>query len=313
MDKEKFSSQKNSYLAQIRGTRLEFKRVALSPLRYAGGKSLAVGQIIKHLPPVKRVVSPFFGGGSVEIALAQKLGVEIIAADVNPYLVNYWHYQLTQPQKLYRALAALAPTKDEYQRIKLICRAHKAGQKKLSRFEQAVYYFYNHNLSYGPSFVGWASSVYMDQARYDRMLTRVKNFTAPIKITLASFERLFEEYPEDFFYCDPPYFLKTQDASSKMFTGIYPDRNNPVFHNNFNHEQLRTALKRHRAGFILSYNKCAKSMDYYKEYKQYYPKWQYTMGQGETRISEKLKNRAATHVKESHEVLIVKPQPDKFP
>ena len=39
-----------------------------------GGKSLAVGHIIKSLPPIKRLISPFFGGGSVEIAIAQKLG-----------------------------------------------------------------------------------------------------------------------------------------------------------------------------------------------------------------------------------------------
>ena len=44
-----------------------YKRVALSPIRYAGGKSLAVGHVIELLPKnIKRVISPFFGGGSLK-------------------------------------------------------------------------------------------------------------------------------------------------------------------------------------------------------------------------------------------------------
>jgi len=47
----------------------KYKRYMGSPLRYAGGKSLAVGFIIELIPDnIKRVVSPFIGGGSVEVA-----------------------------------------------------------------------------------------------------------------------------------------------------------------------------------------------------------------------------------------------------
>ncbi|MCY4010725.1 MAG: DNA adenine methylase, partial [Candidatus Saccharibacteria bacterium] len=70
---------KEEFLTSITSPKNKYKRVALSPIRYAGGKSLAVGHIIEHLPDVKRVVSPFFGGGSIEIAMAQKLGIKIIA------------------------------------------------------------------------------------------------------------------------------------------------------------------------------------------------------------------------------------------
>ncbi|MGI0004763.1 MAG: DNA adenine methylase, partial [Candidatus Nitrosotenuis sp.] len=43
-----------------------------SPLRYPGGKSRAVNIIAKYIPKgTKKLCSPFFGGGSFEIACAQ--------------------------------------------------------------------------------------------------------------------------------------------------------------------------------------------------------------------------------------------------
>ena len=55
---------------KLRGKNGNYKRYIGSPLRYAGGKSLAVGLITEFLPKdVKKVVSPFIGGGSVEVAL----------------------------------------------------------------------------------------------------------------------------------------------------------------------------------------------------------------------------------------------------
>ncbi|RHZ36503.1 DNA adenine methylase [endosymbiont GvMRE of Glomus versiforme] len=53
-----------------------YKRYLGTPLRYAGGKTLAVGHVVNLLPNnIKRVVSPFLGGASVEIALAKELGL----------------------------------------------------------------------------------------------------------------------------------------------------------------------------------------------------------------------------------------------
>ena len=90
-----------------------------------------------------------------------------------------------------------------------------------------------------------------------------------------------------------------------MFAGIYPMRNIPVHHNDFDHEKLRDLLLNHDGDFVLSYNNCETIRNYYSDFEFYYPEWFYSMGQGETRIG---KNRQASesHVKESHEILIVK-------
>ena len=308
INKETFLRNQQELLVSLKGTRSTYKRLALSPIRYPGGKSLAVGYIVEVLPPIKRLISPFFGGGSIEIALSQKLDIEVIACDINEPLTNYWHFQTKHPKKLYNELTKLKPTKEEYTRIKQICKDHRSEKIELPKLLQATYFFYNHNLSYGPSYIGWASSVYLDEVKYKKMIERVRDFNGNITVTKDSFENLFTKYPKDFFYCDPPYFLKTDDESSQMFAGIYPERNNPVHHNSFDHDLLRDLLKKHNGGFILSYNNCKKSNEYYKDYQIKYPSWQYTMGQGETRISKILGNRKLdqenSHIKKSHEILI---------
>jgi len=67
-----------------------YKRYLGTPLRYAGGKSLAVGHIVNLLPNnIEKVVSPFLGGASVEIALAKELDLEVIGYDIFDILINY--------------------------------------------------------------------------------------------------------------------------------------------------------------------------------------------------------------------------------
>ena len=81
-------------------------------------------------------------------------------------------------------------------------------------------------------------------------------------------------------------------------------RNIPIHHNGFKHKLLRDLLKQHKAGFILSYNDCPVIREWYKDYKQHFPSWQYTMGQGETRIGKNRKENKDSHIKKSHEIII---------
>ncbi|MCY4418223.1 MAG: DNA adenine methylase [Cytophagales bacterium] len=299
--------KKNEFLHSLRGTKQKYKRLSLSPIRYAGGKSLAVGHIVEALPNgIKRIISPFLGGGSIETALNLRLGVEIIACDILEPLVIYWQQQINNPTDLYHELSKLRPDKETYKEVKNQLKRYWETKKGLSDLEVATLYFFNHNLSYGPSFLGWASSVYLDEGRYKKMIERVRDFRteASFKVSCESFEQLFEKYPTDFFYCDPPYMLKDDCPTSKMFAGIYPQRNFPTHHKGFNHGVLHACLENHKGGFVLSYNHCEKTTQLYKNYIKSHPTWQYTMGQGETRIS--FNRKEGTNIKLSHEILAVK-------
>ncbi len=307
-EKLKFGDKKSLFLSKLRSSsskKNKYKRYLGSPLRYAGGKSLAVGYIVELLPSnIKRLVSPFLGGASVEIAIAKELGICVIGYDIFDILINYWDVQLKNSEELYYELKKLQPTKEEYKRVKEVLKKHWEGKIKLTNIKLAAYYYFNHNLSYGPGFLGWPSSVYLNQKRYETMLEKVKNFRLNnIKVFQGDFINTIPKHKYDFMYLDPPYFL---DGDSKMFRGIYPQRNFPIHHNNFDHEALYKLLKQHKGGFILSYNDCKQIREWYKDYEIYKPSWQYTMGQGETRIGLNRIKNGSNHIKKSHELLIYK-------
>ena len=242
-----------------------YKRYLGAPIRYAGGKSLAVGLIVELIPSdARRVISPFLGGGSVEVAVANELELPVIGYDIFDILVNYWQVQLKTPSELYEKLSNFKPNKREFQKIKERLKQHWKGEKKLDNLDLAAHYYYNHNTSYGPGFLSWPSSVYMQEKKYSSMLKKIKNFEASnLKVFKSSFEKVIPRFTNDFLYCDPPYFL---DGDSKMFKGIYPQRNFPIHHNSFNHEALRDLLLQHKGKFILSYNDCSTIREWYKDF-----------------------------------------------
>lgn len=284
----------------------KYKRYMGAPIRYAGGKSLAVGLIIERIPDgTKQVISPFLGGGSVEVAIAKELNLPVVGYDIFDILTNYWHYQITQPKELAKKLARFKPTKEEYSRVREIMKKHWKGIKKIQGLDLAAVYYFNHNTSYGPHFLGSQSSVYLQPDRYKTTIEKVRNFDAKnLTVFCDSFENVIPKYKHDFLYCDPPYYL---DGDSKMFIGMYPHRNFPIHHKGFKHELLRNLLMEHKGGFILSYNDCSTIREWYKDFDMITPSWQYTFSQGDTRIGENRKrDNNGSYVKKSHELLIWK-------
>ena len=283
-----------------------FSRYNGLPLRYAGGKSLAVGHVIEAMPDnITHLVSPFFGGGSVEIACARELGMTVQGYDVFEILVKYWQVQIKSPSRLADRLERWTPDQDTYKAVKAVLQRHWRGEAKIdSALELAAHYWFNHNLSYGPGFLGWMSKIYEDANRATRLIDKVRKFKGKgMSVRKGSFERVIPRHEQDFLYCDPPYYLS---GDSKMFRGIYPQRNFPVHHNGFDHARLRDLLKAHKGGFVLSYNDCDVIREWYADFEIREVEWQYTLGQGETRIGKnRLENGTAHHVKNSHELLIV--------
>lgn len=300
------ADRKRRFLSILRSPngKTEYKRYLGTPLRYAGGKTLAVGHIINLLPDsIKRVISPFIGGASVEIAIAKELDLEVIGYDIFDILINYWHYQINEPEKLAKKLEKFKPTKEEYARVREIMKKHWKGEEKIHGIDLAAVYYFNHNTSYGPHFLGSQSSVYLQPRRYKTTLKKVKNFDVKnLKVFCDTFENVIPKFKNDFLYCDPPYYL---DGDSKMFIGMYPHRNFPIHHKGFKHELLRNLLKAHKGGFILSYNDCSTIREWYKGFNMISPSWQYTFSQGDTRIGKnRLNGNNGSYIKKSHELII---------
>ena len=299
-------SAKDLFLDSLRSKgKYKYARYNGLPLRYAGGKSLGVGHIVEHIPGgLDRLMSPFIGGGSVEIACAKELGIQVRAYDIFAILANYWQVQLSARHDLADRLEEWQPTKEQYAEVKTRLKGHWTTESPiLAPLELAAHYWFNHNLSYGPGFLGWMSKIYESPVRYVRAVDKVRHFECPeLSVEVGSFEKTIPCHQDEFLYCDPPYYLD----EGKMFRGIYPQRNFPVHHKGFNHELLRDLLHNHKEGFVLSYNDCQTIRDWYADFQVIEVQWQYTLGQGETRIGKNRINSGTDHVKKSHELLIVK-------
>ncbi|MBC6444524.1 MAG: DNA adenine methylase [Alphaproteobacteria bacterium GM202ARS2] len=300
-------SARGDLLHRLRSNgRYRYRRYQGLPLRYAGGKSLAVGHVVEHIPDdVESLVSPFMGGGAVEIACAQELGLRVQAYDVFDILACYWRVQLRDPEGLADRLMLWEPGKATYQRVKARLREHWEGSRLMDDdVELAAHYWFNHNLSYGPGFLGWMSGIYQERERFCRLVDKVRGFRCEgLAVAQGDFKETLARHREDFLYCDPPYYL---DGDSRMFRGIYPQRNFPVHHRGFDHGALAAGLARHKGRFILSYNDCEAVRTWYKDCRIVEVAWQYTLGQGETRIGKnRSENGSNGYVKRSHEVLVM--------
>jgi DNA adenine methylase len=299
-----------------------------SPLRYAGGKTKAIKLIQASLPdiPSKRIVSIFFGGGSFELALVAK-GYEVVGYDIFDFLTNFWQHIISQPDKLAQELEKLVPDRENFTRNRHILlnfwekvkpadlHYHTRDRIELTPQEkelldnnellQATYYYYNHQLSYGPMFLGWPSGVYLQQDKYQNIIKRIRNFQSNgrLSVQCKTFEEAIPAHPNDFLFLDPPYYL---GSDSKMFKGIYPNSNFAIHHNSFNHQLLADLLKNHRGGFFITYNDCPWVRETYAEFEQEFPKWHYSYGQGETRVGKNRQEGDGKTTKESHEIFIIK-------
>ena len=293
-----------------------------TPIRYAGGKSRAydfISSYIPFWPRPKKIISPFMGGGSLEVRWASEMGIRVEAFDVFDVLCNYWQHQINSPKRLYDILKGLEPTKEKYDEIKDILLHWDKVQEMFKDWKTdyydrksepldddlgAAYYWFNHNLSYGPMFLGWFSSIYLKkESLYDNSIERVRDFSCPnLSVQQSSFDEVIPNHKKEFIYADPPYYMEKSE-DNKMFKAIYPNSNFALHHIHFDHELLRDQLHSHEGKFILSYNDCEWIRENYKDFKFKTPEWAYSYGQGETRVG---KNKENNDPKKSHEILIIK-------
>jgi DNA adenine methylase len=292
-------------------------------LRYPGGKTKAIDLITPYVKNYDKIISPFIGGGSLEVHWAENLKKEVIGYDIFDVLVNFWNILLKSPLELSSKMKQIPPTNEEYIKIKEILIKLDKTQEMLKNWQTdyykreniitlddvtlAAYYYFNHNCSYGPGYLGWPSSVYLNEKKWNLMIEKINSFKCDnLSVFNQTFDVTIPNHKKDFLYLDPPYYLE-KDNDNKMHKGMYPMKNIDVHHSGFNHELLRDLLLKHEGDFVMSYNNCETIREYYKDFEFFYPKWSYSMSNGEKRIG---KNRVELNdskiVKESHEILIVK-------
>ncbi|MCY4232876.1 MAG: DNA adenine methylase [Bacteroidetes bacterium] len=231
-----------------------------SPLRYPGGKSRAVSTLRQYIPEhIDRLVSPFLGGGSLELSCAAD-GTHVFAADAFELLVNFWNYAKDSPTALAEKVGTYFPlTRTRFYSL----------QKRIVKMENdldraAVFFVLNRSSFSGITLSGGMSP---GHPRFtESAIHRLREFRAPnLTVFCADFKDTLSRFPDDFLYLDPPY------ANGERLYGMNGD-----MHNGFDHEGLAELL-RDRTGWILSYNDHPDIRKMYSGFDLLTPGWQYGM------------------------------------
>ena len=251
-----------------------------TPLRYPGGKSRAVKHILPHIPEdVERVCSPFFGGGSVELALASR-GVQVFGYDKMKQLVWFWQALCGNKHKLADEVEKLQEqyvirngktvtgcSKDSFHQYR---EDLKTESFTFSHERAAKYYVVNRSSFSGATFSGGWSERASDARFTDSSIERLRAFEAEnFRVDYADFEDAIGWHSRAFLYLDPPYMLK---GSQNSLYGVDGD-----LHDDFEHDKLHSLLT-NRSDWIMSYNDCEKIRDMYCDHKIIEAKWSYGMG-----------------------------------
>jgi DNA adenine methylase len=237
------------------------KKIVRPALKYFGGKTRAVDIIRRHFPPrLTEMVSPFIGGGSIEIEMAKRR-VRVHAYDAEPALACFWKYQLAEREALFA---------DVKRRGQVHPHEWLAVQARLSTMvdsveRAALYYLINRSafkggtLSAGRSKTRWATRALMHDIRH---------FRAPkLSVECADFQVSLARHPDLFAYLDPPYLVQNQSTAT-----CYGQ--NGELHQNFDHQGLFDLVK-DRPRWIMSQSNSEKARALYAGFKLIEPKWAY--------------------------------------
>ncbi|MEG3438187.1 DNA adenine methylase [Pannus brasiliensis CCIBt3594] len=221
-----------------------------SPLRYPGGKSRAIPQIIEHLPEnFSEFREPFVGGGSVFIYLKQKYpDLKIWINDLNTELYLFWKF----------ARSNLSELVEEIRRVKRTCTEGKALFQELttvevgalSEFDRAVRFFVLNRITFSGTMEsgGFSREAFLTRftdSSIDR-LEKLENILKDIKITNLDYSELLEAEGKDvFIFLDPPYFIATKSR-------LYGKDGN--LHTGFDHELFAERMKACPHQWLITYD-----------------------------------------------------------
>jgi DNA adenine methylase len=224
-----------------------------SPLRYPGGKSKAIGQIINYLPEhFGEYREPFVGGGSLFIYLKQKYpDLEYWINDLNEDLYAFWVCAQQENQNLFEAVWKI---KREYlEGRKLFEELVQQKTDELTRLEQAVRFFILNRITFSGTVEAGGYSQKAFESRFtpssvERLLP-LEKLLENVRITNCDYRQVLTPLGQDVFtFFDPPYL-------SAKKSKLYGKKG--VLHTDFSHEEFAKSLKNYHNNWLVTYDDSA--------------------------------------------------------
>lgn len=200
----------------------ETKNRAKPILKWAGGKTSLMPQLVKHFPPkFERYIEPFFGGGAVFLGLPQH--TQSIVNDVNSEITNFYEVVRDQPEKLMKAIDELGCRYSEkfYYQVRMMKPRSALQKAARTLFLNKTCYngLYRLN-SRGEFNVPFGKRERLPRLYDSQNILTVSRKLKKTAIWNADFEKVIEEAGKgDFVYCDPPYEPLSSTSSFNAYTG----------------------------------------------------------------------------------------------
>ena len=189
-----------------------------SPLKYVGSKYRLIPHIWGLIPDgITEMVSPFFGGGSLELNLSYYLGIKVYAYDIDPYVVAFWRYFLDDPKSIIHDAKRLCfrYTLSELKQINKDI--FGSEEPEAESYDLAVYLYLFSRLSFSSRFGGGVIDYEVCGDDVFRKLKGIRDANAfpdtdweyaknvDIEIVESDFKESLKNHPDIFCYLDPPY------------------------------------------------------------------------------------------------------------
>lgn len=224
-----------------------------SPLRYPGGKSKAISQIIKYLPEsFTEYREPFVGGGSLFIYLKQKMPkLECWINDLNPEVHFFWFCAQQENQKLMQAVRKIKKNYPEGK--KLFEHLLSQDVAELSKLERAVRFFVLNRITFSGTIEAGGYSQAAFESRFTdssiQRLEPLEGLLEDVQITNLDYRQVLTSSTNQVFtFFDPPYLSATK---SKLYG------KKGMLHTSFNHQEFAALLKSYQHNWLVTYDDCA--------------------------------------------------------
>ncbi len=224
-----------------------------SPLRYPGGKTRALKQILPLVPEFKEYREPMVGGGSVFFAVKQKNPeAKFWINDLNKELYLFWKFCKEEVERLCGATYEL---KRAYKKGRELYEWIVDDKKRIfSDFQRAVRFFVLNRITFsGLAESGGYSKQSFEKRFTDSSIERVKKASEVLqhtKITNEDYKKLIQEPGKGvFIFLDPPYYSTTK---SKLYG------KEGKLHESFDHERFAKIMKECKHKFLITYDDSGK-------------------------------------------------------
>lgn len=229
---------------------------------YPGGKSHAAKLITSFFPQkTDLLISPFFGGGSVEFAATGE-GIHVLGSDSFEPLVNFWSYVFHAPNILAAHVDTLRESPITRHRFYTLKNSYDTFKPAIAA---AVFYILN-QCSFGCLTLSGAFSPHKAAAFHNSSTDRIRKFyNGMVTVANHDYQKALD-WPESdtsLIYADPPYDIKRKIYGKMGST-----------HKGFDHAKFSRAIQS-KEKWIVSYNDTPLIRKLYRGYKMLVPKWKY--------------------------------------